>query len=158
MHCFGEPCTVGSLALPVPRAPWAARQALIAAPGACRSQQPSFPGILGRRLGLVEVCALTKAGMQVEQGGRRGALTVPVAPEYQQCAASQQTLCSTTELLLHPQGTPGCSQVHVPGVALAARKAALMPCFCCYTGNLITPLPTGLKRLLAELCSPCRLR
>lgn len=38
--------------------------------------------------------------------------------------------CSTKELLLHPWGTPGCSQIPVPGVALAARKAALVPCFC----------------------------
>lgn len=88
MHRFGKPCAAGSLALPVPGAPWAAREALIAAPGDCWSQQPSFPGILGRRLGLVEVCALSKAGVQVEQGRRRSALTVPVAPEYQQCAAS----------------------------------------------------------------------
>lgn len=79
MHCFGEPCAVGSLALPVPGAPWAAREALIAAPGDCWSQPLSFPGILGRRLGLVEVCALTKAGMQVEQG-RRGALQYYRAP------------------------------------------------------------------------------
>lgn len=32
-----------------------------------------------------------------------------------------------------------------------------VPCSCSWSGKIIIPLPASLKRLLAELCSPCRL-